>query len=610
MTAGAPTAAVTREPKAQRVEPDQPAAQTVGTLLSVNVGLPKDVPWQGRTVFTGVFKDSVPGSHRVRRLNIDGDGQGDLAGHGGEQRAVFVYQIDSYRYWERQLGRHDFAYGQFGENFTVEGLADEVVCIGDRYQIGSAIFEVTQPRVTCYRVGIRMNDPRVPALLVSHHRPGFYFRVLQEGEVQAGDKITKLSAGPEQMAVADVDALLYLPGHTRQGLLRALRIPALSPGWQGSFRSLLNEEPGSGNAGLTVASPPPAWAGFRELAVTAITRESDSAISIRLEDPTGAPVPAARPGQYLTLRVQPDKQQRAVLRNYSLSGPPGASYYRVTVKLEPGGSASGYLNTRLAVGDRLDVGAPRGTFILDQTHAPVLLISAGIGATPVLAMLQALAGEHSDRDIWWLYGARDSHQHPFAAETRTLLSSLPHGRAYVYYSRPGPNDIKGRDFDSEGRLTAPMLAQLEPPSGAEAYLCGPTAFMDEISAGLAALGFEAARIHTELFGPAPSETPGIAATPARPPHPPAGQPGKGPAIAFARSDLTVRWSSDYASLLELSEACDVPVRWSCRTGVCHTCETALIAGDVDYKPDPVEAPAQGSVLICCSQPRDDIVLDL
>ena len=306
MTTGAPTPAIAREPQPKRVESNQPAAQPVGTLLSVNVGLPKDVSWQGRTVFTGVFKDPVPGSRRVGRLNVDGDGQGDLAGHGGEQRAVFVYQIDSYRYWERELGRHDFVYGQFGENFTVEGLGDDEVCIGDRYQIGSAIFEVTQPRVTCYRVGIRMNDPRIPALLVSHHRPGFYFRVLEEGEVQAGDKIIKLSSGPEQMTVADVDALLYLPGHTRQGLLRALRVPALSPGWQGSFRALLNEEPGSGNAGLAVTSPPPAWPGFRQLTVTAITRESDSAISIRLEDPTGAPLPAARPGQYLTLRVQPD----------------------------------------------------------------------------------------------------------------------------------------------------------------------------------------------------------------------------------------------------------------------------------------------------------------
>jgi ferredoxin-NADP reductase/MOSC domain-containing protein YiiM/ferredoxin len=593
-----------------RVESSRPATEPVGTLLSVNVGLPKDVSWQGRTVFTGVFKDPVPGSRRVGRLNVDGDGQGDRAGHGGEQRAVFVYQMDSYRYWERELGRNDFVYGQFGENFTVEGLGDDEVCIGDRYQIGSAIFEVTQPRVTCYRVGIRMNDPRIPALLVSHHRPGFYFRVLQEGDVQAGDGIIKLSSGPEQMTVADVDALLYLPGHTRQGLVRALRVPALSPGWQGSFRALLNEQPGSGNAGLGMTSPPPAWPGFRQLTVTAITRESESAISIRLEDPTGAALPAARPGQYLTLRIQPEKRQRAVLRNYSLSGPPGAGYYRVTVKRERGGVASGYLHTRLGVGDQLDIAAPRGTFILDETHAPVLLISAGIGATPVLAMLQALAQERSDREIWWLHGARNGRQHPFAAEARDLLASLPNVQSHVYYSRPGPNDLEGRDFDSAGHLTASLLAQLKPPSDGEAYLCGPTAFMDEISAGLAALGFDASRLHTEPFGPAASQTPGIAATPVRAPHPPGGQPGNGPAIAFARSDLTIPWSSDYGTLLELAESCDVPVRWSCRTGVCQTCETTLIAGDVDYSPDPVEPPNDGSVFICCSRPRDEIVLDL
>ncbi len=609
MTTGAP-APITHEPQPERVESSQPAPQPVGTLLSVNVGLPKDVPWQGRTVFTGVFKDPVPGSRRVGRLNVDGDGQGDLAGHGGEQRAVFVYQIDSYRHWERELGRDDFVYGQFGENFTVDGLADNEVCIGDRYQIGSAMFEVTQPRVTCYRVGIRMNDPRIPALLVSHHRPGFYFRVLEEGEVQAGDAIVKLSSGPEQMTVADVDALLYLPGHTRQGLLRALRIPALSPGWQGSFRALLNEESGAGNAGLALTSPPPAWPGFRQLTVRAITRESESAISIRLEDPTGAPLPAARPGQYLTLRVQPDKRKRAVLRNYSLSGPPEAGYYRVTVKHERNGAASGYLHARLAVGDQLDIAAPRGTFILDQTNEPVLLISAGIGATPVLAMLQALAHERSDREIWWLHGARNGREHSFAAEARALLAALPNARAHVYYSHPAPNDLQGRDFDRAGRLTASLLASLNPPPDAGAYICGPSAFMDEISAGLAALGLDASRIHTEPFGPAASQTPGIAATPARAPHAPAGEPGNGPTIAFARSDLTIPWNSRYGTLLELAESCDVPVRWSCRTGVCQTCETTLIAGTVDYSPDPVEPPADGSVFICCSQPRDDIVLDL
>jgi ferredoxin-NADP reductase/MOSC domain-containing protein YiiM/ferredoxin len=583
--------------------------EPAGTLLSVNVGMPKDVSWQGKTVFTGVYKDSVDGPRRVRTLNVDGDGQGDLGGHGGEQRAVFVYQIDSYRYWERELGRNDFAYGQFGENFTVEGLGDDEVCIGDRYQIGTAVFEVTQPRVTCYRVGIRMNDPRIPALLVSHHRPGFYLRVLEEGDVQAGDDIVKLGAGPEQMSVAEADALLYLPGHTRQQLLRALRIPALSPGWQASFRALLEGEQGSGNAGLAVTSPPPAWPGFRRLTVTAITREADSVISVRLEDPKGAPLPAARPGQYLTVRVTPD-EQRSVLRNYSLSGPPDAGYYRITVKREQDGAASGYLHTRLAVGDELDIAAPRGTFILDRTHAPVLLISVGIGATPVLAMLQALAEERSEREIWWLHGARSSREHSFAAEARALLASLPNVRTYVSYSRPGPDDREGRDFDGAGRLSASLLADLAPPRDAEAYLCGPTPFMEGISAALAAMGVDAVRIHTEPFGPAPGLTPGIAATPARAPHPPAGQAGNGPTIEFARSDLTVPWSTDYASLLELAEACDVPVRWSCRTGVCHNCETTLIAGEVVYAPDPVEPPADGSALICCSQPRDDVVLDL
>src|SRR4051794_2653791 len=570
-----------------------------GRLLSVNVGLPKDVAWQGKTVFTGVFKDPVSGPRRVRKLNLDGDGQGDLAGHGGEQRAVFVYQLDPYRYWERELGRSDLVHGQFGENFTIEGLSDDEVCIGDRYGIGTAVFEVTQPRVTCYRVGIRMNDPRIPALLVSHRRPGFYFRVLEEGDVQAGDDIIKLASGQEEMTVAEVDALLYLPGHPRQQLLRALRIPALSPGWQASFRALADEAPGGGNAGLAVTSPPPAWPGFRRLTVAGIERESDSVISVRLEDPGGAALPAAGPGQYLTVRIRPEDGQRSVLRNYSMSGPPGAGYYRITVKREHDGVASGWLHSRLAVGDQLDIAAPRGTFILDGTHSPVLLISAGIGATPVLAMLHALAQEHSDREIWWLHGARSRRDQAFASESRTLLDSLPNVRTHIYYSRPGA-----------GRLTPALLTQLELPRDAQAYLCGPAPFMDEISAGLAAIGLDASNTHTEPFGPAPGSTPGIAATPARAPHPPAGEPGTGATIEFARSNLAIPWSGDYASLLELAEACDVPVRWSCRTGVCHSCETTLIAGTLDYEPDPVEPPADGSALICCSRPREDVVLDL
>src|SRR4051794_39563763 len=160
-------------------------------LLAVNVGLPKDVRWQGRTVHTGVWKQPVTGPLMLRRLNLDGDGQGDLAGHGGEQRAVLVYQLESYRYWQRLLGRDDLTFGRFGENFTVDGLADDEVRIGDRYRVGTAVVEVTQPRVTCYRVGLRLGEPRMPALMVAHHRPGFYLRVLTEGYVEAGDELAK-----------------------------------------------------------------------------------------------------------------------------------------------------------------------------------------------------------------------------------------------------------------------------------------------------------------------------------------------------------------------------------------------------------------------------------
>ena len=582
-----------------------------GSLLSVNVGLPQDVSWHGRTVHTAVWKRPVAGSRMVRRLNIDGDGQGDLAGHGGEHRAVFVYQIESYRYWQEQLGRADFTYGQFGENFTVAGLADDQVCIGDRYRIGAALFEVTQPRVTCYRVGIRMDNPQIPALLISHHRPGFYLRVLREGEVQAGDEIVQVAAGPEAITVAEVDALLYLPGHPRQQLARALRIPALPAGWRGSFQAMLGQAgaPASagGNAGLTALSPPPAWPGFRPLAVTAIERESESVVSVYLADPDGAAVPPALPGQFLTLRLTVGDGP-PLLRSYSLSGAPGADTYRISVKREPHGAGSRFVHTRVHAGDTLEVAAPRGTFVLQPGDSPVLLISAGVGATPVLAMLHALADSRSARDIWWLHGARNLAEQPFAAESRSLLAQLASGHQYICYSRPGPNDVAGRDYQTEGRLSASVLAALGLPRGAQTYICGPVAFMADTSAALATMGID--QIHTEIFGAAPAQTPGIAAAAARPPHPPPGAPGEGPQVAFARSGLTVEWGAGYASLLELAEACDVPVRWSCRTGVCHTCETNLMSGSVNYAPDPVDAPADGSALICCSQPAGDLALDL
>ena len=579
-----------------------------GRLLSVNVGLPREVEWQGKTVYTGIWKEPVDGRRMARRLNVDGDGQGDKLGHGGEQRAVFVYQIQSYRYWQQYLRRDDFTYGQFGENFTVDGLADDEVHIGDRYRIGEAVFEVTQPRVTCYRVGMRMAEPQMASLLVAHRRPGFYLRVIEEGEVGAGDEIEQIASGPEQMTVAEIDALLYLPHRSRRSLARALRIPALSKGWQGSFRDLLDQ---THDATTTAgASTGPAWPGFRRLRVAAIQAESASITSFRLVATGDLPARAPLPGQFVTLRLRPDPSAPPLLRNYSLSALPDPASYRISVKREPSGAGSQYLCTKVAVGDVLEVAAPRGSFVLAPGDRPVVLVSAGVGATPLLAMLYTLADQGAARPVWWLHGARNHREHAFADEVDQLLARLPDAHRVVCYSAPDTDPATDPRYDVAGRLSAQTLEQAGVPSDADVYLCGPVSFMHDIGAALIARGAAPERIRTERFGSADALTPGVVHQTERPPHPPAGRPGTGPLVSFGRSGLSVPWDPEFASLLELAEACDVPVRFSCRTGVCHTCETGVLSGRTNYQPEPLEPPAQGNVLICCATPKTELVLDL
>ncbi|AXF11039.1 sulfurase [Paraburkholderia graminis] len=588
-------------------------------LLSVNVGLPRDIDWNGRTVHTGIWKNPVPGRCWARRLNLDGDGQGDLAGHGGEQRAVFVYQIESYRYWQEQLKRSDLVYGQFGENFTIEGMPDSAVCIGDRYRIGDALFEVSQPRVTCYRVGIRMNEPRMPALLTSSGRPGFYLRVLQEGEVGAGDEIVKVGEATERMTVAEVNALLYSPDHPRDRLERALRIEALSPGWRSSFEALLQsrmsgEASGSagGNAGLApAAATHPAPPGFRPLTVAAIEPESADVLSLTLTSADGQPLRPALPGQYVVLRLQRTVDGPPLFRSYSLSGAASTERYRISPKIEPNGAAGNYLREHVRVGDALDVSSPRGSFTLQEGQRPVVLVSAGIGATPLLAMLHALSTARSTRQVLWMHAARDAQHHPFAAEARRLVLSLAHGRSHVRYSRPGLGDRMGEDFDATGRLSRAVLDEVGVPRDADFYLCGPTVFMADMKEALAAFGAPPERTHVEIFNGGESMTPGIAGVPTRVPHLPEDAVNTGPLVSFARSGIAAHWNaSAYQSILELAEACDVPVRWSCRSGVCHNCESGLISGSVVYEPDPLDSPAGGNVLICCARPHGDVVIDI
>jgi ferredoxin-NADP reductase/MOSC domain-containing protein YiiM/ferredoxin len=571
-------------------------------LLSVNVGRPREVEWEGKTVRTAIWKEPVSGPQMVRRINIEGDDQADRLAHGGEHRAVFVYQIESYRYWERELGRNDFGYGQFGENFTVDGLADDEVCIGDRYRIGAALFEVTQPRVTCYRVGIRMDEPAMPSLLVAHHRPGFYLRVLEEGPVQAGDAIVKVADGPERLTIAQVDALLYLPDKSRQLLERALRVPALSEGWKGSFRELLAKAEGGAPAA-------PAWTGFRPLRVAEIRRESATISSFLLVPPDGAGSSAdVQPGQYLTVRVQPKGGASALTRSYSLSDLPAERGYRISVKRE--GVASRYLHDHVEVGDVLDVAAPRGSFVLRAGTRPVVLVSAGVGATPVLAMLHALARERSTRPVWWVHGARNRDEHAFGVEVDALLGTLDNAHRLLVYSQPGAGEVPGSDYDVRGRLDLAVLERAGVPTDADYYLCGPDGFMRAIGAALTARGVAPEHVATEAFGAVAVHASGLVKAGDRAPHPPEGAPGTGPTVTFVRSNLAIPWDDRYPSLLDFAEACDVPVGFGCRHGVCHNCESGVVAGAVTYDLEPLEPPSDGRILACCTRPASELALDL
>jgi ferredoxin-NADP reductase/ferredoxin len=342
----------------------------------------------------------------------------------------------------------------------------------------------------------------------------------------------------------------------------------------------------------------PAWDGFRPLRVSQTRRESPEVLSILLESEDNSALPAALPGQYLPVRLA-GAGEPAPLRSYSLSGDPAEGVYRISVKREEHGLVSAWLHAHIQPGAVIDAAAPRGDFYLTEDGNPVVLFSAGIGATPVLAMLHALSTAGSGRDIWWVHTTRNSKTQAFAAEVAALIASLPHARQQVFYT------------ETNGRLNQDSLAALGLPLDATVYLCGPTQFMADIRNDLTAVGLDPARIHSELFGALPAINPGVVETgKRRPPHPPDGTPGTGPSVTFSRSGLTVNWSGSYPTILDLAEACDVPTRFSCRSGVCHVCVTGVVAGTATYVQPPLEPPERGSVLICSAAPESDLVLDL
>jgi len=577
-------------------------------LLSVNVSPVKEIPYQERTVTTGILKAPVTGRVMVRRLNLEGDDQADRRVHGGFDMAVYAYPVEHYAFWEKELGRDGFPHAQFGENLTVSGMSEDNVRVGDIFRIGGALLQVTQPRIPCYKLAIRMDEgPDFPARFQESGRLGFYFRVLEEGEIGAGDSIELVEHDEESVTIAEFIRVYLHDSHEPLGLKRVLASRDLGDAWKVYLKKMLKKaEPVTG---------PKGWEGFRTLVVKRKVPESETITSYYLAPKDGEPLPGFLPGQFLTFRLQVSGHPRPVLRTYSLSDSPNhPDYYRVSIKRLappddppelPAGLSSSYFHDHIGPGSELCAKSPRGKFHLDPADdTPVVLLSGGVGLTPMISMLNAIVESGSERTVWFVHGSRNSREHAMGEHVRRLAAEYDNVHVHTRYSQPLPEDVNGRDYDSRGHVDMALLKSL-PPAAYDFYLCGPTRFMKSLYNGLLGWGVPEGRIYYEFFGPGAALKEG-AETAARPAAAGVGEL----TVRFAKSGISAAWDPSAESILAFAEAQGLRPAFSCRTGVCHTCLAKLVEGEVEYVTEPLDRPFPGCVLICCSVPRTNVVIEV
>lgn len=576
-------------------------------LLSVNVSLPKEVEFKGKTVRTGIFKEPVQGRVGVKKLNIDGDGQADLVGHGGEIRAVYAYSFDNYAYWERELSRNDFTFGQFGENFTVEGMLDEDVHVGDRFRIGNALFEVTQPRVPCFKLAMKMGVEGFYSQILQSGRLGFYFRVLEEGEVGTGDKIERVKLDPVGMTIVEANSLMYFDKDNFEGARKGLRIDAFSPGWKATFEGRLAKSK------LSKATEE----NYRTFIVKRKVPESETITSFYLDAEDGKPLAPFLPGQFLPLKLDVPGQWKPVVRTYSLSDRPQADYYRLTIKREPPppnrpdvypGVSSNYFHDQVDVGTKLVAKSPRGRFFLDpNADSQVVLLSAGVGVTPMISMLNAIVAAGSNRPTWFIHGSRNKREHALGEHVKRVSKENSNVQSHIRYSQPSSEDKIEVDYDDKGHVDTDLVKQLVPDKNCDFYLCGPAPFMKSLFNGLLDWGVPEVRIHYEFFGPASAlKERAKVSTPKR--RAEATECCGEIEVTFSKSDVKANWNPSFESILDLAEANGLSPDYSCRSGICHTCMCKLEEGEVEYVLEPLDPPDEGSILICCSKPKTNVAV--
>jgi MOSC domain-containing protein YiiM/ferredoxin-NADP reductase len=563
-----------------------------GKVASLNVGEPRLVTYRGMSFRTGILKAPTDAPLTLKRLNFVGDGQADLSAHGGIDKAVYCYPLEHYGFWRREIGRDVLPMGQFGENVTTQGVLESELRIGDILRMGTAVLQVSEPRIPCYKLVMHMNaGSDFSVRFLAANRTGFYCRVLEEGTVAPSDAITVISTDPSSPTVREVFAATQFTDRDPAELRRVVRARDISAKWRSRVRRMIDSEL---RRQVEQAAPQ-----ARPVAVDEVIAEATDVFSIWLRPRDGGSLPRALPGQYLTL-VWPD----GLKRTYSLSAADAEGRYRITVKLarDPQG-ALGRASARIAklnAGDMLDVEHPRGNFHPDiGGDTPLVLVAAGIGVTPIMNMIEHVTRD-GRRNVFAAFGMRRPQEHPLMDELKALVAERRNLQVMLAYSQHDGEGVAGLPAWKRGRLVAADLLPHAAAPLAEVFLCGPGEFIRQMHDGLAAGGVNPLAIRYEAFGPS-TLLPIKGGAPV--------DPAATFTVTFARSNMDVVWTPASGTLLNLAESAGVSPTFGCRAGSCGLCRTALTEGRVSYV-EPIDEPEPGSVFPCCAIPETNCRLDL
>lgn len=549
-----------------------------------------------RGVPSAFVKQRLSEGGKVFELGLEGDSQADLAVHGGVDKAVYAYPFENYAAWLAEYPEHRSLWGPgaLGENLSLAGLTEYDVRIGDLFRVGRTVLQVTQPRKPCFKLGLRFDDQRLAAAMVREGRTGWYFRVLESGVVAEGDQVALLERPHPHWTIARVNEAAYGSDTSDEVLRSIAKMPALSAAWRSQTQSAL-----SANAAARLQT------GFRPYVLTERRPESAAVCSLTFAPTDGLPAAPHEPGQHLQVRLPPVDGGELETRRYTISSLSNGGTLRISVK--QGGAFSRRL-LALQVGGTVELFRPQGRFVLDRTAARSLaLISAGVGITPMIAMLDAAViqdGRHSAvPEIMFLHQAPDRGEHPFAQHVEAVAAKYSHVATRIFYSRPDPSAGSSGHVVEGRRMAAADLDDL--PLDAAYYVCGPSDFMAWVREALVTRGVPARSIRAETFASADAAVVGASAAPVE-----AGSLDRA-LISFERSGTDVEWTPERGTLLDLAQALGIKAPFDCRIGLCGACLTRILEGEVRHVGGSGVEPDDTEALICSALPGSArLVLDL